>query len=36
MNFQFMQELAWRMEYLFALLTVGLPLWYFWHKGWLK
>jgi magnesium transporter len=40
MNFQFMPELAWRMGYPFALLlmllTVGLPFWFFWHKGWLK
>jgi magnesium transporter len=40
MNFQFMPELAWSMGYPFALLlmalTVGLPFWFFWHKGWLK
>ena len=40
MNFQFMPELAWRMGYPFALflmvLTVGLPFWFFWRKGWLK
>ena len=40
MNFQFMPELAWSMGYPFALLlmalTVGLPFWYFWRKGWLK
>ncbi len=40
MNFQFMPELAWEMGYPFALLlmalTVGLPFWFFWHKGWLK
>ena len=40
MNFQFMPELAWSMGYPFALLlmalTVGLPFWSFWRKGWLK
>jgi len=40
MNFQFMPELAWRMGYPFALflmlLTVGVPFWFFWRKGWLK
>jgi len=40
MNFQFMPELAWEMGYPFALflmvLTVGIPFWFFWRKGWLK
>jgi magnesium transporter len=40
MNFQFMPELGWKMGYPFALvlmaLTVALPFWFFWRKGWLK
>jgi len=40
MNFQLMPELQWRMGYPFALLlmvlSVGIPFWIFWRKGWLK
>ncbi|GAB5604476.1 magnesium/cobalt transporter CorA [Sideroxyarcus sp. TK5] len=40
MNFQFMPELQWQLGYPFALLlmllTVGVPLFIFWRKGWLK
>ena len=40
MNFRFMPELAWQLGYPFALLlmvlTVALPFWYFYRKGWLK
>ncbi len=40
MNFQLMPELHWRLGYPYALLlmglSVGVPLWYFWRKGWLK
>ena len=40
MNFNVMPELHWRFGYPFALLlmafSIGLPLWVFWRKGWLK
>jgi magnesium transporter len=40
MNFRTMPELAWVLGYPFALLlmalSVILPFWYFWRKGWLK
>src|SRR5512135_887707 len=40
MNFRFMPELAWQLGYPFALLlmalSVGLPFWFFYRKGWLK
>ncbi|MDP1635805.1 MAG: magnesium/cobalt transporter CorA [Gallionellaceae bacterium] len=40
MNFRFMPELEWKLGYPFALLlmalTVGIPFWFFWRKGWLK
>jgi magnesium transporter len=40
MNFQVMPELGWQLGYPFALLlmglTVALPFWFFWRKGWLK
>ncbi|MFA6121394.1 MAG: magnesium/cobalt transporter CorA [Sideroxydans sp.] len=40
MNFQFMPELAWQLGYPFSLLlmvmTVAVPLVYFYRKGWLK
>ncbi len=40
MNFEYMPELGWSLGYPFALLlmvlTVTLPFWYFYHKGWLK
>ncbi|HLP98389.1 MAG TPA: magnesium/cobalt transporter CorA [Sideroxyarcus sp.] len=40
MNFQFMPELGWKFGYPFALLlmllSVGVPFWFFWRKGWLK
>lgn len=40
MNFKFMPELEWKLGYPFALtlmlLTVGVPFWFFWRKGWLK
>jgi magnesium transporter len=40
MNFQFMPELHWQLGYPFALLlmalTVGVPLFIFWRKGWLR
>ncbi len=40
MNFQFMPELAWKLGYPFALflmaLTVTIPFWFFYRKGWLK
>ncbi|MBI5006692.1 MAG: magnesium/cobalt transporter CorA [Nitrosomonadales bacterium] len=40
MNFQFMPELGWKLGYPFALLlmllTVAVPFWFFWRKGWLK
>jgi len=40
MNFRFMPELEWKLGYPFALLlmglTVALPFWFFWRKGWLK
>ena len=40
MNFKFMPELEWAGGYLFSLslmaLSVALPFWTFWRKGWLK
>ncbi len=40
MNFKFMPELDWQLGYPFALLlmalTVAIPFWFFWRKGWLK
>ncbi len=40
MNFANMPELSWQLGYPLALLlmalTVTLPFWYFYHKGWLK
>ncbi|MBI4807378.1 MAG: magnesium/cobalt transporter CorA [Nitrosomonadales bacterium] len=40
MNFQVMPELGWKLGYPFALLlmalTVAIPFWFFWRKGWLK
>ena len=40
MNFKFMPELDWKLGYPFALtlmaLTVTVPFWFFWRKGWLK
>ncbi|MFA7299679.1 MAG: magnesium/cobalt transporter CorA [Sideroxydans sp.] len=40
MNFRFMPELEWKLGYPFALflmfLTVSIPFWFFWRKGWLK
>jgi magnesium transporter len=40
MNFQHMPELQWRLGYPYALLlmalSVGIPFWVFWRKGWLK
>jgi magnesium transporter len=40
MNFRWMPELEWRYGYPFALLlmalSVAMPLWVFWRKGWLK
>lgn len=40
MNFKWMPELEWRYGYPFALLlmalSVAMPLWVFWRKGWLK
>jgi magnesium transporter len=40
MNFRFMPELEWQLGYPFALLlmalTVGVPLFIFWRKGWLR
>jgi magnesium transporter len=40
MNFRFMPELEWKLGYPFALslmgLTVVVPFWFFWRKGWLK
>jgi magnesium transporter len=40
MNFRHMPELEWQLGYPFALflmlLTVALPFWFFWRKGWLK
>lgn len=40
MNFKSMPELSWQLGYPFALalmvLSVGVPFWTFWRKGWLK
>ena len=40
MNFQFMPELQWKLGYPFSLLlmalSVAIPFWFFWRKGWLK
>jgi len=40
MNFKFMPELSWSWGYPFALalmgMTVAIPFWIFWRKGWLK
>ena len=40
MNFKYMPELEWASGYLFSLslmvLSVALPFWMFWRKGWLK
>jgi magnesium transporter len=40
MNFRFMPELEWKLGYPFALflmlLTVTIPFWFFYRKGWLK
>jgi magnesium transporter len=40
MNFRFMPELDWKLGYPFALLlmalSVAVPFWYFYRKGWLK
>ncbi|MBK9161722.1 MAG: magnesium/cobalt transporter CorA [Nitrosomonadales bacterium] len=40
MNFAMMPELQWKLGYPFALLlmtlSVGVPFWVFWRKGWLK
>ncbi len=40
MNFQVMPELNWKLGYPFALslmlLSVAVPFWFFWRKGWLK
>jgi len=40
MNFQLMPELVWRLGYPYALalmaLSIGVPFWFFWRKGWLK
>ncbi len=40
MNFQVMPELNWKLGYPFALglmlLSVVVPFWFFWRKGWLK
>ena len=40
MNFHFMPELSWQMGYPFALalmvISLGIPVWFFYRKGWLK
>jgi len=40
MNFHLMPELDWRFGYAFALclmaLSISVPFWFFWRKGWLK